>query len=206
MVDETSDRPYTIRGMQPPASSPPVAERFRRREIGKALGDAIALADRPLMVLTTALRAMGLLAVDGEGRFLLTRLAREHLVPGAALYVGDYVGLAAESPGVLGMVDRLAPDILQPPTASRLARLSDPGRVRRRVCGLRLGQGLGSSRTRDLGGGNLFLNPHIAWYRKSNPVTGMLGFLTLASPERVGFLDGKEELFGRADRVRFETG
>ena len=111
MVDETSDRPYTIRGMQPPASSPPVAERFRRREIGKALGDAIALADRPLMVLTTALRAMGLLAVDGEGRFLLTRLAREHLVPGAALYVGDYVGLAAESPGVLGMVDRLAPDI-----------------------------------------------------------------------------------------------
>jgi len=30
---------------------------------------------------------------------------------------------------------------------------------------------LGSSRTRDLGGGNLFLNPHIAWYRKSNPVT-----------------------------------
>jgi hypothetical protein len=33
MVDETSDRPYTIRGMQPPASSPPVAERFRRREI-----------------------------------------------------------------------------------------------------------------------------------------------------------------------------
>lgn len=34
----------------------------------------------------------------------------------------------------------------------------------------------------------------------------MLVFLTLASPERVGFLDGKEELFGRADRVRFETG
>jgi putative transposase len=33
----------------------------------------------------------------------------------------------------------------------------------------------------------------------------MLGFLTLASPERVGFLDGREELFGRADRVRFET-
>jgi hypothetical protein len=34
----------------------------------------------------------------------------------------------------------------------------------------------------------------------------MLGFLTLASPERVGFLDGKEELYGRADRVRFEAG
>ncbi len=36
--------------------------------------------------------------------------------------------------------------------------------------------------------------------------SGMLGFLTLASPERVGFSDGKEALYGRADRVRFEAG
>jgi hypothetical protein len=36
--------------------------------------------------------------------------------------------------------------------------------------------------------------------------SGMLGFLTLASPERVGFLDGKEALYGRADRVCFEAG
>jgi hypothetical protein len=34
----------------------------------------------------------------------------------------------------------------------------------------RLGQGLGSSRTRGLEGGTLFLNPHVTWYRKSNPV------------------------------------
>ena len=36
--------------------------------------------------------------------------------------------------------------------------------------------------------------------------SGILGFLPLASPERVVLLDGKEELFERADRVRFETG
>jgi hypothetical protein len=36
--------------------------------------------------------------------------------------------------------------------------------------------------------------------------SGMVGFLTLASPERVGFSDGKEALFGGADRVRATAG
>lgn len=71
-----------------------------------ALGAALGLAERPASVLTTALRAMGLLA-EGNGLLTLTPLAREHLVPGAALDVGDYVGLAAGSPGVLEMVERL---------------------------------------------------------------------------------------------------
>ena len=59
---------------------------------------------------------------------------------------------------------------MQHPAASQLVGLPDPGRVRRRVCGFHLGQGLGSSRTRGLWRGTLFLNPHIPWYRKSNPV------------------------------------
>ncbi len=45
------------------------------------------------------------------------------------------------------------------------------GKVRRRVCGFRLGQGLGSSRTRWPPWSALFPNPHIASYMKSNPVT-----------------------------------
>ena len=53
----------------------------------------------------------------------------------------------------------------------KLAGLRDPGQVRRRVCGFRLGQGLGSSRTRWIPWSPLFLNPHIAWYMKSNPVS-----------------------------------
>ncbi len=71
------------------------------------LGRALALAERPIMVLTTALRAFGLLTMDANGKLRLTDLAHEHLVPGGAFDVGNYVGLAANSPGVLEMVERL---------------------------------------------------------------------------------------------------
>jgi hypothetical protein len=54
------------------------------------------------------------------------------------------------------------------PTARRVTR---PGRVRRRVRGFRLGQGLCCSRPPVVGSGTLFLNPHIAWCRKSNLVS-----------------------------------
>lgn len=67
---------------------------------------ALGLAERPAVVLITALRAMRLLDVV-EGKLTLTRLAQEHLVPGGTFDVGDYVGLAAQSPGVLAMVERL---------------------------------------------------------------------------------------------------
>jgi SAM-dependent methyltransferase len=72
-----------------------------------ALGAALGLAGRPVAVLTTALRAMGLLDRDADGRFTPTALARAHLVPGGEFDVSGYVGLAAASPGVVEMVDRL---------------------------------------------------------------------------------------------------
>lgn len=65
------------------------------------------LADRPAVVLITALRAFGLLADDEDGRVGLTELARDHLTPGAHFDVSGYVGLAAGSPGVLEMIERL---------------------------------------------------------------------------------------------------
>lgn len=71
------------------------------------LGQALGLAPRPLVVLTTALRAMKLLEADRQGRLGLTDLARDHLVPGAPFDVSGYIGLAATSPGVLEMVERL---------------------------------------------------------------------------------------------------
>src|SRR5207244_3540841 len=67
----------------------------------------LGLADRPAVVLFTALRALGLVADDANGRLRLTPLAEEHLTPGAPLDVSDYVGLAAASPGVLEIVERL---------------------------------------------------------------------------------------------------
>jgi SAM-dependent methyltransferase len=67
----------------------------------------LGLAERPAAVLLTALRAFGLLVEDGEGRLALSDLAREHLVSGAAFDVRGYIGLAADSPGVREMVERL---------------------------------------------------------------------------------------------------
>jgi O-methyltransferase domain len=71
------------------------------------LASDLTLHDRPAIVLTTALRAMGLLAEREPGKLTLTDLAREHLLPGGAFDIGGYIGLAAQSPGVLAMVESL---------------------------------------------------------------------------------------------------
>lgn len=71
------------------------------------LRERLELEQRPFVVLTCAMRAMKLLTVDEDEQFNLTELAREHLLPGGDFFVGDYLGLAAESPGVVEMVERL---------------------------------------------------------------------------------------------------
>jgi len=71
------------------------------------LAGELGLAVRPASVLVTALRAMRLLEVDSAGRLAPTAIAGEYLVREREYYVGDYVGLAAEAPGVVGMVERL---------------------------------------------------------------------------------------------------
>jgi predicted O-methyltransferase YrrM len=65
------------------------------------------LARRPAHVLITALRAFGLLEADESGRLAASDLAREHLAPAGYFDIGDYLGLAADSPGVKAMADRL---------------------------------------------------------------------------------------------------
>ena len=67
----------------------------------------VGLASRPMSVLLTALRAMRLLRIDEEGRVQLTALSRNHLPARSAFDIGGYIGLAASSPGVLEMVERL---------------------------------------------------------------------------------------------------
>lgn len=71
-----------------------------------ALAEALHLETRPATVLITALRAMDLLH-ETNGTLTPSDLAREHLVPGGYFDVGHYVGLAAQSPGVMGMVQLL---------------------------------------------------------------------------------------------------
>ena len=79
------------------------ANPLTRDELRARLG----LAPRAFVVLTTALRAMNLIVACGNQQLALSEMAREHLVPGGPFYVGDYIGLAGNSPGVLQMVSRL---------------------------------------------------------------------------------------------------
>jgi predicted O-methyltransferase YrrM len=73
----------------------------------KELGESIGLERRPLIVLTTALRSFGLLDKDSKGRFCLTELSKSHLNKDAYFDVSSYIGLAADSPGVVDMVECL---------------------------------------------------------------------------------------------------
>lgn len=66
----------------------------------------LGFADRPCHVLVTALCAFGLVRLH-DGLLELTALAREHLLPNSPFDVSGYVGLAADSPGVGEMVERL---------------------------------------------------------------------------------------------------
>lgn len=72
-----------------------------------ALGERLRLAQRPMVVLTCALKAMGLLQQNDAGELSLSELAREHLVSGGPFDVSRYIMLASESPDVLEMVQRL---------------------------------------------------------------------------------------------------
>ena len=71
------------------------------------LRQRLSLDERAAVVLLTAMRAMKLVETDAAGRFTVSETAREHLIPGGEFFVGDYVGLAAGSPGVTEMVERL---------------------------------------------------------------------------------------------------
>lgn len=82
-------------------------ELAHRPMTAEELAGKLGLDRRPATVLLTALRAMDLLAIDQQRRLALTTLAREHLVPNGDFDVGAYLGLAADTPGVLAMIERL---------------------------------------------------------------------------------------------------
>jgi hypothetical protein len=72
-----------------------------------ALRQQLRLETRPALVLITALRAFGLIVENNRGLLDLSPTAREHLVRDADFEVAGYLDLAADSPGVLEMVERL---------------------------------------------------------------------------------------------------
>jgi len=66
----------------------------------------IGLGERQFVVLVTGLKALRLLE-EKDGRVQMTPLAREHLLPGQPLDVSDYIRLAADSPGVVTLVEQM---------------------------------------------------------------------------------------------------
>lgn len=68
---------------------------------------AMELDERPAVVLFTALRAMKLLETNSDDLLQNSPLAREHLVSDSAFDIRGYIGLAAESPDVKEMIERL---------------------------------------------------------------------------------------------------
>jgi len=51
--------------------------------------------------------AMGLIQRNAQGALEITALAGEHLLPESPYFIGDYMGLAAESAEVIDLVERL---------------------------------------------------------------------------------------------------
>lgn len=99
-----------------------VFERLGERALSFAAWcEEFGLAPRAGHVLRTALLAMETLDLDETDRVRLSALSRAHLLEQSPHYIGDYIGLAAESPGVLAMVDRLRTNRLA------LARADDAG-------------------------------------------------------------------------------
>lgn len=70
----------------------------------------LKLSPRATNVLVVALRAMKLLDADSRGKVFPSPLARQSLVPGGEFYMGDYVSLTFQSPGVKNLVERLRSD------------------------------------------------------------------------------------------------
>ncbi|HET6248396.1 MAG TPA: methyltransferase [Tepidisphaeraceae bacterium] len=79
----------------------------RRALSFEEISRALEISPRSTNVLTVALRAMNLIDADANGKMTPSPVAREHLVPGGEFYMGDYVGLTSESPGVKNIVARL---------------------------------------------------------------------------------------------------
>lgn len=74
------------------------------------IGRELKISPRATNVLLVALRAMQLLDADPAGRLSPSPVAAEHFVPGGEFYMGDYVALTSESPGVKNIVQRLRTD------------------------------------------------------------------------------------------------
>jgi SAM-dependent methyltransferase len=84
-----------------------VFDHLRQAMTLEQLAMAMGLERRPAIVLVTALRAMGFIQTDERDLLSPTATAREHLRSDGCFSVADYLGLSADSPGVVEMARKL---------------------------------------------------------------------------------------------------
>lgn len=187
------------------------------------LRDEIGLQRRSAVVLFAALRAMGLLKTDGDGRLMLTAQSREHLVPGGEFDVSGYIALAGQSPGVREMIERLRtnrpagasdPDegtafiyregtesAMEAEASARFLTLSLAGRAKNVAPVLAERVSLDGARTLlDVGGGSGIYS--IAWLRR-HPT---LRAIVWDRPEVLKVAREMAEQYGVADRLECVPG
>jgi ubiquinone/menaquinone biosynthesis C-methylase UbiE len=187
------------------------------------LREEIGLQRRPAVVLFTAMRAMGLLATDGDGQMMLTAQSREHLLSGTEFDVSGYIALAGQSPGVREMIERLKtnrpagacdPDegtafiyregtesAMEAEASARFLTLSLAGRAKNVAPVLAERVSLDSARTLlDVGGGSGIYS--IAWLRR-HPA---LRAIVWDRPEVLKVAREMAEQYGVADRLECVPG
>lgn len=135
----------------------------------------LGLAHRAWVVLSCALKAMGILVESDQGQVSLTERAKEFLT-GGEFDMKGYIGLVAQTPGVLALLERLTSNqpagnranegdafifregkasAMDDEAAARRLTLALSGRAR--ICGPSLAQALvkqGKKRILDVGGGS----------------------------------------------------
>jgi predicted O-methyltransferase YrrM len=190
-------------------------EKLEERSLSQAeLAAALGLEDRPAAVLLTALRAMGLIAADAAGKLSLSALGAEQLAPSGYFSIAAYLGLAADTPAVLELVERLRAnrtgtafvykDTVESPmeeeASARSLTLALAGRARNVAPVLADRLPLGNGTLLDVGGGTGIYS--IAFLQK-NPG---LKAIVLDRPEVLRVAAEFAAQYGVADRLELRAG
>ncbi len=178
------------------------------------LAAALGLEDRPAVVLFTALRAMGLIAANADGKLSLSALAAEQLAPGGYFSIAAYIGLAADTPAVLELVERLRTNrtgnifvykegvesTMEDEASARSLTLALAGRAKNVAPALADRLPLGAGMLLDIGGGTGIYS--IAFLQRNPDLKAII----LDRPEVLRVAGEFAAQYGVADRVGLRPG
>lgn len=180
----------------------------------RELGTAIGLEERPAIVLLTAIRAMGLVVTDSDGRLSLSPLAKEQLTSESYFSIADYIALAGESPSVVELAERLRANrtgtaflykegiesTMEEEASARKLTLALAGRAKNVAPVLADRLPLGNGVLLDIGGGTGIYS--IAFLHRNPELRAII----LDRPEVLRIAGEFAESYGVADRLELHPG